>query len=111
MQNLTGHCQVVAKPADGGTAGRPRDQGGEDREADTILRWHRQLSAQVDLPATPRETPGFGKIEQLTIRIANENSRWGYTRIQGVLHNVGHHVARSKIAKILSWLPALLNDW
>lgn len=34
-------------------------------------------------------------------RPANENSRWGYTQIQGALHNLGHRVARSTIAKIL----------
>ena len=30
--------------------------------------------------------------------MATENPRWGYTRIQGALKNVGHRVARSTIA-------------
>ena len=33
--------------------------------------------------------------------MARENPRWGYTRIQGALKNVGHLVARSTIAAIL----------
>jgi putative transposase len=33
--------------------------------------------------------------------MANDNPRWGYTRIQGALKNVGHRVARSTIASIL----------
>jgi transposase InsO family protein len=33
--------------------------------------------------------------------MATDNPRWGYTRIQGALKNVGHRVARSTIAGIL----------
>jgi transposase InsO family protein len=40
-------------------------------------------------------------IEELTIRMACENPRWGYTRIQGALLNVGHRVGRTTIANIL----------
>ena len=32
---------------------------------------------------------------------SEENPTWGYTRIQGALKNVGHHVGRSTIARIL----------
>jgi putative component of membrane protein insertase Oxa1/YidC/SpoIIIJ protein YidD len=34
-------------------------------------------------------------------RMATENPRWGYTRLQGALKNLGHRVARSTIATIL----------
>jgi putative transposase len=40
-------------------------------------------------------------IAELTVRMANENPRWGYTRIQGALKNVGHRVGRTTIANIL----------
>ena len=35
------------------------------------------------------------------MRMATENPTWGFTRIQGALKNLNHHVARSTIATIL----------
>jgi hypothetical protein len=32
-------------------------------------------------------------IEGLIIRMARDNPRWGYTRIRGALHNLGHEIA------------------
>ncbi len=70
---------------------------------DTILRWHRQLIAQKW--THKRRSPGRRRIMQviadLTLRMASENPRWGYTRIQGALLNVGHRVGRTTIANIL----------
>ena len=70
---------------------------------DTILRWHRQLIAQKW--THERRSPGRRRIMQviaeLTVRMARENPRWGYTRIQGALLNVGHRVGRTTIANIL----------
>ena len=70
---------------------------------DTILRWHRQLIAQKW--THKRRSPGRKRIMQaiaeLTVRMAKENPRWGYTRIQGALKNVGHRVGRTTIANIL----------
>ena len=40
-------------------------------------------------------------IAELTVRMARENPRWGYTRIQGALKNVGHRVCRTTIANIM----------
>jgi hypothetical protein len=47
---------------------------------DAILRWHRQLIAYKWTQERRRVgRPGILKeIEQLTVRMANENSRWGY---------------------------------
>ena len=41
------------------------------------------------------------EIRRLTVRMAEENPTWGYTRIRGALKNVGHRVGRSTIARIL----------
>ena len=70
---------------------------------DTILRWHRQLIAQKW--THQRRSPGRPRIMQviaeLTVRMARENPRWGYTRIQGALNNLGHRVGRTTVADIL----------
>jgi putative transposase len=70
---------------------------------DTILRWHRRLIAEkwTYIPKR-RGRPGTMKaIASLIVRMASENPRWGYSRIQGALKNLDHRVARSTIAKVL----------
>ena len=69
---------------------------------DTILRWHRQLVAQKW--THKRRSPGRPRVMEiianLVVRMASENPRWGYTRIQGALQNVGHRVGRTTISNI-----------
>lgn len=71
--------------------------------ADTILRWHRELPARSCAQA--RRRSGRPRVEapvrSLIRRMATENARWGYIRIQGALTNLGHRVGRSTIARIL----------
>ena len=70
---------------------------------DTILRWHRQLVArkwtyphrQIGRPSVSRE------IEALVLRVAKDNPRWGYDRIQGALANLGHKLAPNTVKRIL----------
>src|SRR6266436_4124782 len=71
---------------------------------DTLLRWHRRLIAEkwnyadrrgVGRPSTMRH------ISELIVRMAQENSGWGYTRIQGALANLNHKVGRGTIANVL----------
>lgn len=68
---------------------------------DTILRWHRELIALKWTTARPRlGRPGVQQeIRRLVVRMATDNPRWGYARIQGALKNLGHRVARSTIAR------------
>ena len=72
---------------------------------ETIPAWHRRLIAKKwDFSA--RRKPGrprvMAEIAELVVRMARENPRWGYTRIQGALANLGHRVGRTTIAKILN---------
>jgi hypothetical protein len=72
--------------------------------SDTILRWYRTLVAKkydgsnARRPGRPSTKPD---IAALVVRMANENSTWGYTRIRGGLKSLGHDVARNTIKGIL----------
>ncbi|MBK8980697.1 MAG: transposase [Planctomycetes bacterium] len=70
---------------------------------DTILRWHRRLiAAKWTYPSRRVGRPGIMKeIRTLIVRMAAENSTWGYCRIQGELKKLGHCVATSTVAKTL----------
>ena len=72
---------------------------------DTILRWHRQLIAAKHTYEPKQKRvgrPGLMKaIREHIVRMAKDNARWGYARIQGELRKLGHKVARSTIAKTL----------
>jgi putative transposase len=70
---------------------------------DTILRWHRQFIARkwTFTPKRPGRPGVMKEISTLIVRMASENSGWGYTRIQGALKKLGHDVARSTVAKVL----------
>jgi hypothetical protein len=71
---------------------------------DTLLRWHRRLVAQGWNFAERRGVgrPGIMRhISDLIVRMAQENPRWGYTRIQGALANLSHKVGRGTVANVL----------
>ena len=70
----------------------------------TVLRWHRQRIARhwTQPPNKPRGRPPIDPhLRRLTIRIAHENTNWGYRRIHGELHRLGHSIAASTVWKIL----------
>jgi hypothetical protein len=71
---------------------------------DTLMRWHRHFVAQKWNFSCRRRAgrPGIVReISQLIVRMAQENPRWGYTRIQGALANLKHKVGRGTIANVL----------
>ncbi len=71
---------------------------------DTLLRWYREMVA-CKWNYSHRRGPGRPRLMQrivnLVLRMALENRSWGYTRIQGVMANLGHEVGRNTIANIL----------
>jgi len=72
---------------------------------DTILAWYRRLVAQKFDGSKHRQYPGrppvSSEVEDLVVRMARENSGWGYDRIVGALANLGHHVSDQTVGNIL----------
>ena len=72
---------------------------------DTILRWHRNLVAEKWNYSDHRTTAGRPRVEkeivELVLRIAGENSTWGYDRIQGALANLGYKISDTTVGNIL----------
>ena len=71
---------------------------------DTLLRWYRELVARK-YDGSARRGPGrpriAGEIQHLILEMASENPRWGYTRIQGALANLGYTVGRNTVKRVL----------
>ena len=74
-------------------------------QPDTILAWYRRLIAQKFDGSSHRSYPGrprLGReVSELIVRMARENSGWGYDRIVGALANLGHVVSDQTVGNIL----------
>ena len=72
-------------------------------QPETLLRWHRlmvrrrwtYLTTSNGRPPVPKE------VQQLVVRLARENPRWGYQRIHGELLRLGWRVSASSIGRVL----------
>jgi len=72
---------------------------------ETLLRWHRELvrrkwAAYPRRPGRKQAIPVSGRHE-LILRIARENPRWGYRRIQGELCKLGHRCSHLTVRRVL----------
>jgi hypothetical protein len=65
----------------------------------TVLRWHRDLVTRRW--THPRRRCTAPELRRLVLRLATENSTWGYRRIHGELAGLGYQLAPSTVWAIL----------
>src|SRR6202050_4129821 len=72
---------------------------------DTILAWYRRLVAEKFDGSKRRQYPGRPtvppEVEALVVRMARENTGWGYDRIVGALANLGPRLSDQTVGNIL----------
>src|SRR5215216_6654339 len=70
---------------------------------ETLLRWHRRLVAKHW--TYPHQRPGRPPIDcevrELVVRLARENTSWGYVRIVGELRKLGIDVSATLVRNVL----------
>lgn len=89
---LAGLARLLPRPLRDGLFVRPA----------TLLRWHRDLVRRRWTYPSRRGRPSIdGEIRRLVVRLAKENSTWGYRRIHGELCRLGYRVGASTVWTIL----------
>src|SRR4051812_47457939 len=72
---------------------------------ETVLGWFRKLVAQKFDGSKQRLYPGRPAISPalaiLIVKLARENSGWGYDRLSGALANLGHKVSDQTVGNVL----------
>src|SRR6266508_231188 len=70
---------------------------------ETLLRWHRRLVARhwTYPHRRPGRPPIDGKVRELVLRLARENTSWGYVRIVGELRKLGIDVSATLVRNVL----------
>jgi transposase InsO family protein len=72
---------------------------------DTLCRWFREYagskydSSEQRRPGRP---PKPQHIRDLVVRLAKENTGWGYTKIRDVMFTLGHKIGRTTVRRILA---------
>src|SRR4051794_26783293 len=86
---------------------RPRSQLAQIMllvQPETVLTWHRELVRRkwtVRRRASRGRPPLTAEVEALLLRLAAENPRWGYGRLQGELPKLGPSAGRSTVRAAL----------
>jgi putative transposase len=89
---LAGLARLLPRPLREGLFVRPA----------TLLRWHRDLVRRRWTYPSRRGRPSVdGEIRRLVLRLATENSTWGYRRIHGELCRLGYRVGASTVWAVL----------
>jgi putative transposase len=69
---------------------------------DTILAWYRKLIPQKFDGSTYRRYPGrppvSREVTKLVLRLARENTGWGYDRIAGAMENLGRSISDQTVS-------------
>ena len=69
----------------------------------TLLGWHRRLTAKHwTYPSAPGRPPVGVELRDLVLRLAAENPRWGYRRIQGEARRLGYRVGEGTVRRLLA---------
>lgn len=74
-------------------------------QPETVLKWHRELVRRkwTQERANKGSRPQINQaVEDLIIRLAQENSRWGYGKIEGELLKLGFKVSQTTIRNVLN---------
>jgi putative transposase len=72
-------------------------------QPETLLRWHRRMVARRwTYPTSSNGRPPIAEeVQQLVVRLARENPRWGYQRIKGELLRLDVRVSATAIRTVL----------
>jgi hypothetical protein len=72
---------------------------------DTLCRWF-QTYAGAKYDSSGKRRPGRPPkprhIRDLVVRLAKENTSWGYTRLRDVMFTLGHEIGRTTVRRILA---------
>jgi putative transposase len=69
----------------------------------TLLRWHRDpVRRRWTYLGRRGRPPMTGEVRELVLRLARENSTWGYRRVHGELCRLGYRVGASTVWTILN---------